>query len=216
MSFIGSFGIGMIYGASFGLIAVFGAKLGLSIFQISILVFVNTFIGALFQYPIGKLSDTFDRRIILLILNIIALASSICVIIFGTFSFNVLLLFVGIHSAVSLPYYAVVISHLNDFLEKDEVVSASSTLTLVHALGLVLGPILVSVFMAYFNAYGLFYYCTIVYVFLGLFTYQRIRVGRTSEIYDENTPTMIVPRTTSAIGMQTATEQMISKIDEKE
>ena len=39
---------------------------------------------------------------------------------------------------------------------------------------------------------------------------------RTSEIYDENTPTMIVPRTTSAIGMQTATEQMISKIDEKE
>jgi hypothetical protein len=51
---------------------------------------------------------------------------------------------------------------------------------------------------------------------LGLFTYQRIRVVRTSEIYDENTPTMIVPRTTSAIGMQTATEQMISKIDEKE
>ena len=81
MSFIGSFGIGMIYGASFGLIAVFGAKLGLSIFQISILVFVNTFIGALFQYPIGKLSDTFDRRIILLILNIIALASSILLII---------------------------------------------------------------------------------------------------------------------------------------
>ena len=216
MSFIGSFGIGMIYGASFGLIAVFGAKLGLSIFQISILVFVNTFIGALFQYPIGKLSDTYDRRIILLILNIIALVSSICLIIFGSFSFNILLLFVGIHSAVSLPYYAVVISHLNDFLEKDEVVSASSTLTLVHALGLVLAPILVSTFMAYFDAYGLFYYCTIVYLFLGLFTYQRIRIGRTSEIYDENTPTMIVPRTTSAIGMQTATEQMISKIDEKE
>ena len=70
--------------------------------------------------------------------------------------------------------------------------------------------------MSYFDAYGLFYYCAIVYVFLALFTYQRIRVGRTSEIYDENTPTMIVPRTTSAIGMQTATEQMISKIDEKE
>ena len=216
MSFIGSFGIGMIYGASFGLIAVFGAKLGLSIFQISILVFVNTFIGALFQYPVGKLSDTFDRRIILLTLNIIALVSSICVIIFGSISFNILLLFVGIHSAVSLPYYAVVISHLNDFLEKDEVVSASSTLTLVNALGLVLGPIIVSGFMSYFDAYGLFYYCAIVYVFLALFTYQRVRVGRTSDIYDENTPSMIVPRTASAIGMQTATEQMISKIDEKE
>ena len=70
--------------------------------------------------------------------------------------------------------------------------------------------------MSYFDAYGLFYYCAIVYVFLALFTYQRVRVGRTSEIYAENTPSMVVPRTASSIGMQTATEQMISKIDEKE
>ena len=58
-------------------------------------------------------------------------------------------------------------SHLNDFLEKDEVVSASSTLTLVNALGLVLGPIIVSGFMSYIDAYGLFYYCAIVLCFSG-------------------------------------------------
>ena len=41
MAFVGSFAIGMIYSVLFGLMAVFGAKIGLSIFQISILVFVN-------------------------------------------------------------------------------------------------------------------------------------------------------------------------------
>ena len=46
MAFVGSFAIGMIYSVLFGLMAVFGAKIGLSIFQISILVFVNTFVGA--------------------------------------------------------------------------------------------------------------------------------------------------------------------------
>ena len=52
--------------------------------------------------------------------------------------------------------------------------------------------------------------------FSGTIYISKSRVGRASEIYNENTPSMIVPRTASAIGMQTATEQMISKIDEKE
>ena len=45
--------------------------------------------------------------------------------------------------------------------------------------------------------------------------YFRIRVGRTSDIYEENTPSMIVPRNTSSIGMQLATEQIINKIEEE-
>ena len=140
MAFVGSFSIGMVYSALFGLIAVFGAKIGFSIFQISILVFVNMFIGAIFQYPIGKISDRYDRRTILFVLNLIAIGSLILAFIFGSFSFYVLLVFIGIHSAVSLPYYAVVISHMNDFLEKDEIVSASSTLTLVNACLLYTSP----------------------------------------------------------------------------
>ena len=216
MAFVGSFAIGMIYSALFGLIAVFGAKIGLSIFQISILVFVNTFVGAIFQFPIGKISDKFDRRTILLVLNLIAIGSLIFAFLFGSISFYVLLVFIGIHSAVSLPYYAVVISHMNDFLEKEEIVSASSTLTLVNALGMVTGPMLASGFMAYFGAYGYFIYMIVVYAIVAPYNFARIRVGRTSDIYEDNTPSMIVPRTTSPVGMQLATDQIINKIEEEE
>jgi MFS family permease len=216
MAFVGSFSIGMVYSALFGLMGVFGAKIGLSIFQISILVFVNMFVGAIFQYPVGKISDKYDRRTILLSLNLIAIASLIFIYLLGSLSFNFLLVFIGIHSAVSLPYYAVVISHMNDFLEKDEIVSGSSTLTLVNALGMVMGPMLASGFMAYFGAYGYFLYMIVIYCLVAPYNFFRIRVGRTSNIYEENTPSMIVPRTASPVGMQLASDQIITKIEDDE
>jgi len=216
MAFVGSFAIGLIYSALFGLMGVFGAKIGLSVFQISIMFFVNTFIGAVFQYPVGKISDKFDRRTILFVLNIIAIASLIFAFLFGPSSFYILLIFIAIHSAVSLPYYAVVISHMNDFLEKEEIISGSSTLTLVNALGMVMGPLLASLFMAYFGAYGYFVYMIVIYCLVAPYNFARIRVGRTSDIYEDNTPSMIVPRTTSPIGMQLATDQIINKIEEDE
>ena len=216
MAFVGSFAIGLIYSALFGLMGVFGAKIGLSVFQISIMFFVNTFIGAVFQYPVGKISDKFDRRTILLVLNIIAIASLIFAFLFGPSSFYILLIFIAIHSAVSLPYYAVVISHMNDFLEKEEIISGSSTLTLVNALGMVMGPLLASLFMAYFGAYGYFVYMIVIYCLVAPYNFARIRVGRTSDIYEDNTPSMIVPRTTSSVGMQLATDQIINKIEEDE
>ncbi len=216
MAFVGSFSIGMVYSALFGLMGVFGAKIGLSIFQISILVFVNMFVGAIFQYPVGKISDKYDRRTILLSLNLIAIASLIFIYLLGSLSFYLLLVFIGIHSAVSLPYYAVVISHMNDFLEKDEIVSGSSTLTLVNALGMVMGPMLASGFMAYFGAYGYFLYMIVIYCLVAPYNFFRIRVGRTSNIYEENTPSMIVPRTASPVGMQLASDQIITKIEDDE
>ena len=216
MAFVGSFSIGMVYSALFGLMGVFGAKIGLSIFQISILIFVNMFVGAIFQYPVGKISDKYDRRSILLSLNLIAIASLVFIYLLGSLSFNLLLVFIGIHSAVSLPYYAVVISHMNDFLEKDEIVSGSSTLTLVNALGMVMGPMLASGFMAYFGAYGYFLYMIVIYCLVAPYNFFRIRVGRTSNIYEENTPSMIVPRTASPVGMQLASDQIITKIEDDE
>ena len=216
MAFVGSFSIGMVYSALFGLMGVFGAKIGLSIFQISILIFVNMFVGAIFQYPVGKISDKYDRRSILLSLNLIAIASLVFIYLLGSLSFNILLVFIGIHSAVSLPYYAVVISHMNDFLEKDEIVSGSSTLTLVNALGMVMGPMLASGFMAYFGAYGYFLYMIVIYCLVAPYNFFRIRVGRTSNIYEENTPSMIVPRTASPVGMQLASDQIITKIEDDE
>jgi MFS family permease len=216
MAFVGSFSIGLVYGGLFGLIAVFGAKSGLTVFQISLLVFTNTFFGAVAQYPIGKFSDRYDRRTVMLVLNLIAITSLVLAFLFGKLSFYLLLVFIGVHAAVSLPYYTIVISHMNDFLQKEEIVSGSSTITLVNAMGMVPSSIIASLFMQYMGSYGWFVYMIVIYSFMAPYNYYRIKVGRSSDIRDESTPSIVMPRTATPLGMQLATEQIINKIEEEQ
>jgi hypothetical protein len=56
----------------------------------------------------------------------------------------------------------------------------------------------------------------VIYSLVAPYNYARMRVGRTSDIYQDNTPSMMVPRTTSPLGMQLAMEQVINKIEEEE
>ena len=56
----------------------------------------------------------------------------------------------------------------------------------------------------------------VIYCLVAPYNFARIRVGRTSDIYEDNTPSMIVPRTASSVGMQLATDQIITKIEEDE
>ena len=47
--------------------AVYGALMNFSVLEISLYLFLITLSGAIFQWPIGYLSDRFDRRFILII-----------------------------------------------------------------------------------------------------------------------------------------------------
>ena len=67
---ISSFFTGSIHSAIFTLIAVYAASVNFSIFEISLLLFLITIAGALAQWPIGYLSDKYDRRFIIIMCTI--------------------------------------------------------------------------------------------------------------------------------------------------
>jgi len=48
------------------------------------------------------------------------------------------------------------------------------------------------------------------------YNYYRIKVGRSSDIREESTPSIVMPRTATPLGMQLATEQIINKIEEEQ
>ena len=56
----------------------------------------------------------------------------------------------------------------------------------------------------------------VIYSIVAPYNFARIKIGRTSDIYEDNTPSMMMPRTTSPVGMQLATDQIINKIEEDE
>ena len=72
VSFVGILLIGIANGAYGTLVAVFGSRAGLDATTIAILLSVTIFLGAVMQFPAGKLSDRIDRRYVLAALSSLA------------------------------------------------------------------------------------------------------------------------------------------------
>ena len=76
---VSSFFYGTIQSALFTLLAVYAASMNFSIFQISLVTFLLAISGAVSQFPIGKLSDMYDRRKVIVI-------ATFCASIFALFA----------------------------------------------------------------------------------------------------------------------------------
>lgn len=179
---IGCFGAGLGAGAFWGLGPVFFTKVGLTSNEIGAAI-AATFIGGLiFQWPIGYLSDFWDRR------------KTIGVILIGTVAICALILFffetqnahysfrsiayLLIFGGFSYSLYSLFISLANDFLESKHITSASGGLINLHALGAILGPLGASYLMYSSGNKGLFIFLMLVYTALILIALQQIIFGR--------------------------------------
>ena len=131
---VGMFFLGGIFSAQFGMAPVFGTNANLSLLQIS--TFVAAFyIGAMvFQFPVGWLSDRMDRRILIIATSAIGFIAAVSAIL-GENIFIILLgsaFFIG---GMSNPLYSLLIAYTNDFLEPDDMASASGGLLFLNGLG---------------------------------------------------------------------------------
>jgi MFS family permease len=200
LGFVGAFVIGLTNSAIFGYGAVYATVKELDIFQISLFMFIISVFGALFQWPIGFLSDRIDRRIILIGTTLIA--SGLCILIVASSYISLLLFFIIIafYAGMSLPMYSLAIAHINDFLQSDEMVSAIAAFAILYGLGSIFGPIFASLFMNIFGADGFFVYLFIIHIFLGLFgLYRMSKRAKSDDLESQYVP---LPRNITATGME--------------
>tara|TARA_Y100000590_G_C15384456_1_gene887655 strand:- start:359 stop:694 length:336 start_codon:yes stop_codon:yes gene_type:complete len=99
-----------------------------------------------------------------------------------------------------LPMYSLVVAHTNDFLQPEEIVAASASISILVSIGLIMGPISVSLFMNLFGADGFFVHLFIVHLFLGLFGLYRMSQRTKSE--DLESQYTALPRNITPAGMQ--------------
>ena len=59
---VSSFFYGTIQAALFTLLAVYATSMNFTILEISIVTFLLAISGAISQFPVGKISDMYDRR----------------------------------------------------------------------------------------------------------------------------------------------------------
>ena len=200
LGFVGAVFIGLAHSALFGYGAVYATAKELSTFEISIFMVIVSSFGAIFQWPIGFLSDRFDRRIILIFVALIAAGLSIFIVISSYLSIIIFFIIVALFGGMSLPMYSLAIAHINDFLRPNEIVSASATFGILVGLGAIMGPIFASVFMKIAGPDGFFVYLFVVHLCLGLFGIYRMgKRVKPSDIESQYVP---LPRNISTAGME--------------
>ena len=210
---VGMFFLGGILSAQVGMAPVFGTKAGLSLSEISSFV-AAFYIGAMvFQFPIGWLSDQMDRRILIVVTSAIGFIAALsAMVVEGSFLILVgSAFFIG---GMSNPLYSLLIAYTNDFLELEDMASASGGLLFLNGLGAISGPLLTGYLMTKMGPEGFF---IVLATLLGLLTgygFYRMTQRGISDI-DTSSYTTVLP-TTSVVAMEIAQELAIEAAEESE
>ena len=214
------FCVGFIHPAIFTMGAVYGALMNFSVLEISLYLFLITIAGAIFQWPIGYLSDRFDRRIILIFTALLgSILTILCYFsvakspdflnlssnwktIFQHISNHRLLfyIFISLYAGVSLPLFSLNLAYVNDFLPKEKFVSAGSGMQIIFGISAMSAPFLCSLFIKNFGPNGIFIFLFIFQTLIGLFGIYRMTI-RPSEENPNNTFTPM-PRNITPLGIE--------------
>jgi MFS family permease len=166
---VGALATGMASGALFGIGPVYAESTGLSVSQISLFMTAMLLGCTLLQWPIGRLSDALDRRLVISVTTFLAAAAAVAAVPVSAMSIWTLMVLVAVFGGLAIPLYSLCIAHANDYLEPEQMVAASSALVLASGLGAVLGPISVSLCMSLIGPDGFFWWLAVIHVALGLF-----------------------------------------------
>ena len=206
---------GICHSAMFALIAVYAASMNFSIFEISFVTFLIAISGAISQWPIGKLSDIYDRRKVIIIVTFAAAFFALCAIFAsGTMYYDGVLgsnkfwfyVFLILFSFCSLPMFSLILAHTNDFIPKEKFVAAGASLQFTFGMGAMGGPFLCSIFMGIVGANGFFIFLIFFHSLIGIYGVYRSRVRPTVENSDSQFVAMPQSITPAGIELNPTTE----------
>jgi MFS family permease len=147
---------GMVSAIIFSMGPVYARVADLPAHTVAAFMAVSIFAGALTQYPIGRLSDRFDRRTVIAWVCAITTGIAATLVVFPNLPHMLLLLFTAAFSGLALTLYSVSVSHVNDKLQPAQMVAASSKLLRLNGCCAALGPIMAGEVIAVFGPRGYF------------------------------------------------------------
>ncbi|MCX5516090.1 MFS transporter [Kaistia algarum] len=182
---VACFLVGMVNGAFGTLGAVYAQKIGLPTQAIALVMSGAVLGGAITQVPLGRLSDRFDRRYVLIGVAAAAIVVSVAISLLAPTNSWVVIGLVTLFGGMVYPMYGLAVAHANDYAAPDDFVKIASGLLLLSGIGTMIGPIIGAFAMEWLSPQGLFTFCGIVHVVL---------IGYTAFRLTRRPPTREVPR----------------------
>ena len=214
----GVFGTGLTNSTIMTIGAVYAAKIGFGLGEISF--FMASFIlgGVIFQWPIGWLSDRFDRRKVLIGASALScLLATGCFFISGSESLSSLLpLAMLCFGGTALSLYGLSVAHTNDHLLPEQILSVSSTLLLINGFAACIGPFLVSALMGGIGVFVFFPSVAIIYGMIAVFGLYRMSISQPVPL-EEQGDFVALPVRHSPIAMMIAEDstETLKEMDKK-
>ncbi len=173
LGIFGSFGNGVAAGTIFGMGAVYAGLTGMTTAQTSLFIGAIIVGGMVMQWPVGWLSDVFDRRRVITCTTFVAAGLAATAAYADLPAWGLLLVALAFGGA-NLPMYSLCGAHTNDHLKPEQMVGASSGLILVNGLGAALGPGGVAGAMELFGPDSFFWWLAWIHLVIGLFALYRM------------------------------------------
>jgi MFS family permease len=131
--------------------------------------------GFLAAWPLGLLSDRFDRRLVIIGAAAAAAASLtlMLALVPGDAYPWLLYLCVALFGGMIIPTYSLALAHLSDAVAQEEMAAASGGLLLAHGSGAVIGPLLAGFAMSV-TPRGLSYTLAVAQALIVLFGVSRL------------------------------------------
>ncbi|MDC3117209.1 MFS transporter [Candidatus Pelagibacter sp.] len=220
---VSSFFYGTIQSALFTLLAVYATSMNFTILEISIVTFLLAISGAIAQFPIGKISDVYDRRKVIVSSTFgAAIFALITIFVSGQMylpdglatSKKWFYIFFILFSFCSLPMFSLILAHTNDYITKDKFVAAGAGLQFTFGLGAISGPFLCSIFMDLVGSNGFFIFLFFFHSLIGVFGIYRMKVRETVDNPDSQFVAMPQTITPAGIELNPTTEPIEEPIKE--
>ena len=175
---------GVVTGSLFSMGSVYAQLRGLSSTDTATFMGVSIFAAVLTQLPVGRLSDRIDRRAVLIAVCMLAAVIAAAAAVFSALSRMTLFVLAAGFGGIVLTLYSLSLSHINDHLDSQQMVSSSGSVILLNGMGATLGPLLISSSMNIFGPSAYFGSLAILVAALGL--YAIWRKGRRAAVLPEH------------------------------
>jgi hypothetical protein len=168
---------GVINGSFLGMAPVFAKGEGFASSGVATLMGFTIVGGFVLQWPIGRLSDRYNRRDVMALVSLAVFACSVGIIYAAAWSQTGVIALAVLWGGLAFTIYPVAVAVVNDFVRPAQMLGASASLLLTHGVGMIVGPVVSAQLMGILGPGGLFWTIAAAALALAVFAWVRQLVG---------------------------------------
>lgn len=212
---VGAFVAGTMNGSFYSLAPIYVGELGAEVSQIANFMAFSLLGGLLLQFPVGLLSDRFDRRGVLATLTILTALAGLTLLLVPAGMWWLLYLNIAVFGGLMFTVYPVAVAHTHDHFDSTQVVVVSAALLVFYGLGAVIGPLLAAAAIYPLGQAGLFAFIATSGLLYGLVTY--IRRGFEKVSVEDQEPFVVVTSSSPIINSldPRADEDQVTELEDE-